>query len=358
MYRVCIISCGMIANSAHIPAYNNFPDDFEIIGVCDTNPEAAMGTAKRHGVKNYYTDAEKMLDELRPDVVSVCVPNFLHKKMTMLSLLHGCNVICEKPLAYTVSDAIEMFSLAKSKGVTLMACQSMRFTPDRLAAKKLIDDGKMGRIYYGEFSRIRRRGIPTWGTFHIRKFSAGGAFLDLGVHMLDAIVWLTGNPKLRSVCATMGKYHADEIGTLTESGARTGKVHIIRKFTSEEMDVEDFSSGSLLFENDIRINFTVAWAANMPEASDIRIIGKNTGIYLPECKVFSGIDKEKNIPEEELRYKNEAFPGHFYIMDNLRKVLKGKELPIVTPEETINVTRIIENVYKSARIGKEIIVSD
>ena len=136
-----------------------------------------------------------MVAKERPDVVSVCVPNCLHKKFSMLALSYGCHVLCEKPVAYTYTDAKELYGFAARQGRHLIACQSMRFTPDRLAAKRLIEQGDLGGIYYGEFARIRRRGIPTWGTFHIKEISGGGAFLDIGVHMIDAVLWLMGNPK-------------------------------------------------------------------------------------------------------------------------------------------------------------------
>ena len=138
-------------------------------------------------------------------------------------------------------------------------------------------------IYYGELSRIRRRGIPFWGTFHMKKISCGGAFVDIGVHMLDALVWLMGNPAVKSVYADTKQNHKDEIGSLQGSGALTGKVDIARAFNPDEMDVEDFSCGMITFENGAKISFKVAWAANMPESSDIRLIGKKKGIFLPEC---------------------------------------------------------------------------
>ena len=249
MFKVCIISCGMIANAAHIPAYKKFPEDFEIVGVCDINEKAAQDTAKRHGVKNYYSDAGKMLKELKPDLVSVCVPNCFHKEYTLLALNHGANVLCEKPLAFTKKDAVKMYECAKANNRLLMACQSMRFTPDRLAAKKYIDEGNFDEIYYGEFSRVRRRGIPTWGTFHMKNISMGGAFIDIGVHMLDALVCLMGNVPIKAVTAVTAQNHKDEIGSLRGSGALTGEVHNIRPFNSDEMDVEDFSCGKLEFEN-------------------------------------------------------------------------------------------------------------
>ncbi len=354
MFKVCIISCGMISNSAHIPAYRYFPEDFEIAAVCDVNEVSAKDTASRHGISKYYTDAEEMLRAERPDVVSVCVPNFLHKKMTMLALSYNCNVMCEKPAALNYADAVEMYDYAKEKGRHLIACQSMRFTPDRLAAKRLIDSGKMGEIYYGEFSRIRRRGIPYWGGFHIKEVSGGGAFVDIGIHMIDAMLWLMGNPELKTASVTMGRHHAQEIGSAKGSGALTGETHSQKVFNPDEMDVEDFAGGSLVFKNGARVNFTVAWAANMPETSDIRLVGQNCGVYLPECKIYSGENCIEELVKEDKLYADKTFPGHYYLMDNLRKVLKGEEEPIVKPEETINGAKIIEAIYKSAETKREV----
>ena len=288
MLKVCIISCGMIANSAHIPAYRHFSEDFEIAAVSDINTESARATAERHGIDKWYADAEAMLKECRPDVVSVCVPNCFHKEYTMLALEYGANVLCEKPLAFTRRDAEEMFAFAKRQGKLLMACQSMRFTPDRLAAKEYIDEHGIGDFYYTELSRVRRRGIPYWGAFHIKKVSGGGAFVDIGVHMLDAAIWLTGNVEPISVCGTAARNHAFEIGDLASSGALTGQVDAIRKFHPEEMDVEDLSCGMITFENGAKVSFKAAWAANMPETSDIRLLSHKSGIELPEGKIYYG----------------------------------------------------------------------
>lgn len=343
----------MITNSAHIPAYRQFPKDFEIVAVSDINEAAARDTAKRHGIERYYTNAEEMLEREKPDVVSVCVPNCFHKEYTLMALSHGANVLCEKPLAFTYADACEMFDMAERSGKLLMACQSMRFTPDRLAAKRFIDEGGMDEIYYGEIARVRRRGIPTWGTFHINKISCGGAFVDIGVHMLDALIWLMGNPKIKSVSGITMQNHKSEIGSLKGSGALTGEVHNKRPFNPEEMDVEDFACGMLSFENSAKVSFKVAWASNMPEASDIRLVSRRAGIDLPSGKVYFGEDGEKNLKTEECPYDTPFF-GHMYIADNLRKVLRGEAEPIITPEETKNVAAVLELFYRSASLGREV----
>ncbi len=353
MFKVCIISCGMIANSAHIPAFKNFPDDYEIVGVCDINGAAAKATAERHAIPHYYTDAQTMLSELNPDVVSVCVPNAFHKQYTLMALNAGANVLCEKPLAVTKADAEEMFECAKANGRVLMACQSMRFTPDRLAAKAELSRSDIGNIYYGEISRVRRRGIPFWGAFHIKKISCGGAFLDIGVHMLDALVWLMGNKKVKSVRALTGQNHKYEIGSAVSSGALTGKIDNVRTFNPDEMDVEDFSNGIITFEGGASVNFKVAWAANLPDESKLLLSGVNYGIDLPSGTVFEGENTERKLDTLPCPYESE-FSGHFYIADNLRKVLKGEAEPVIKPEETINVSHIIELFYKSAELGEEV----
>lgn len=357
MLKVCIISCGMIANSAHIPAYRHFSEDFEIAAVSDINSESAKATAERHGIPKWYTDAETMLDECRPDVVSVCVPNCFHKEYTMLALRHGANVLCEKPLAFTKRDAEEMFGFAEAQGKVLMACQSMRFTPDRLAAKKYIEEHGESNFYYTELSRVRRRGIPYWGAFHIKKISGGGAFVDIGVHMLDAAIWLTGNTDVLSVSGITAKHHAEEIGALTASGALTGHVDSIRKFHPEEMDVEDFSAGSVKFKNGAIMNFKVAWAANQPEEASLKLVNKRVGINIPTGEVYSGMDGMEMLDTKELEYEGH-FPGHCYLVKNLRDVLKYGAAPCVKPEETIACAEIIEAFYRSAERGKEVRVDE
>ena len=99
----------MITNSAHIPAYRRFDDDFEIAAVSDINETAARDTSKRHGIRSFYTNAEEMLEKEKPDLVSVCVPNCFHKEYTLMALNYGANVLCEKPLAFNFADAKEMF---------------------------------------------------------------------------------------------------------------------------------------------------------------------------------------------------------------------------------------------------------
>lgn len=357
MLKVAIISCGMIAKRAHIPAYKAFPQDYKIVAVCDVVEELAKSTAEKHNIPNYYTDAEKMLSIEKPDVVSVCVPNFLHKKFTVMALSYGAHVLCEKPIATTLSDANEMFSFAKKQGKILMACQSLRFLPERLAVKEMVDSGELGEVYYAEISRIRRRGIPTWGKFHLKSHSGGGALIDIGVHGLDSAIWLMGNPNPVSVNAAMNQVHINEIGTAEQSGALKGGVDT-SGFNPDEMDVESFSEGSVRFENGAVLSFKVAWSANLREENNIVLAGLNKGVDTELRKVYSGAKTVEELNFEPNGFEEDPFFGHHYLVKNLYECITENAEPFIKPEETINVTAILDAAYLSAETGREIMIKD
>ena len=229
-------------------------------------------------------------------------------------------------------------------------------------AKKLLGENLCGDIYYGEFARIRRRGIPKWGGFHMQSVSGGGAFVDIGVHMLDALVWLMGNPHVAAVSGTMGAYIAktdEDTCTISKaSGVLAGEIHSKRAYSDKEFDVEDFASGNIRFENGASVNFKVAWAANLPDETSITLCGNKKGISLPALNVFDSENDTTLTSPFENPYPNEAFNGHFMLMDDLAKFYKGEgELPI-KPEETMNVSAIIDLFYRSAKSGKEVSIHE
>ncbi|MBQ7820800.1 MAG: Gfo/Idh/MocA family oxidoreductase, partial [Clostridia bacterium] len=318
--------------------------------------------AERHNIPAYFDDATKMLDTVKPDIVSVCTPNMLHKPYVKAALESGAHVICEKPLALTYADAKELFELARSRGVMLCAAQSMRFTPDRLACKKLCESGYLGNACYGEFSRIRHRGIPEWGAFHIKEISGGGAFVDIGVHMLDALVWLMDNPKIVSVTgnAETRLAHLEDraASDLKASGALAGKTYSADTFNKNDFNVEDFASGSILFEGGVRVNFKVAWAANLPDETSIILSGDRAGIRLPEFALYGDADKtDTDIRPEDFvdkRFNGLDFSGHYMLFENIAEHLAGKAELIVRPEETLTVSALIDMFYRSAIEKREV----
>jgi len=364
-FKAAIISAGMIANFGHIPAYQSFQDAVTVEAVCDVNEKAASDTARRHNIKSSFTDAAEMLRVVQPDIVSVCTPNATHKSLVRQALEAGANVICEKPLALNYADTKEMFDRARRCNRLLVACQTSRFKREYVAAKEYVDAGLLGTLYYAEINRIRRRGIPTWGTFHKKSASGGGALADIGVHALDALLWMIGAPKVTAVsgCAASHIIRNERgvIYSLAESGAFSG-VHNIRPFAPDECDVEEFASGMIRTDNGISINFKVAWAANLPNSAAFSILGNKMGITLPDMKLYSTLGKNQIDSAPRLfelgRFDDRQFPGHYYLVENVINVLLGREELLVKPEETLNVAAAIDLFYRSAAFGREAVFAE
>ena len=361
--KVAIISGGMIANAAHIPAYRNLSREVEIVAVCDIYAPAAEATAKRWEIPAWYIDARQMLEKEKPDLVSVCTSNASHGTMSKLALEYGANVLCEKPFSTSYKEAREIYDLAARMGKRLVACQSARFTPDHMDAKGLMDGGYLGNVYYSEISRVRRRGVPTWGSFHKKDVNCGGAFCDIGVHLLDAVVWIMGNPAMVSVSgaksSVLTKKGEGLVTSLTEAGAPLGRFGAKSSYTPNEFETEEFAAGTIRFANDAMLNFKVAWALNLPNSSSISIVGDRAGLMLPEFKLISTLDKYQAdiVPRrfsEELPYAGKPFNGHWYLIENYVDALRDRAELIIKPEETLNVTAIIDAFYRSAELHREV----
>jgi predicted dehydrogenase len=350
----------MIANSAHLPAWKNLVDDVEVVGVADIIEERAQLTAKAYDVPRAYGDWQKMLDEVKPDFVSVCTPNAYHKAPTIAALKGGAHVCCEKPITISTADAEEMYDTADAAGRELFITQTTRFSNSAFTAKELIESGKLGEMYYAETAMYRRRGIPKWGVFHMKKHNAGGPVYDLGVHVLDLLIWVMGNPRITAVSGMtytkFGNIDENLATSLADSGAPSGVI-TPRPYDYHEFDVEDFAACIFRLEDDATIVLRTSWAANVPEgANRTFIFGTKAGLQLmPEFQLIANVDRYQGeiglkVPSD----LNVPFFGHWEHMAHALCVVRGEEEKIVKRAEVINVMRALEGLYKSAEEGREI----
>ena len=369
-FKTAIIGSGLIANAAHLPAMEVLKDEYEVAAVTDMRLSAAKETAERYNIPAYYDDTDKMLQEVKPDVVIVATSNAGHQEAALKALRAGANVICEKPVALKYADAVELFEEAKKNGVHFFPAQTERFKTRRMAAKKVIDSGALGEIYFAEFESLRRRGVPRWGFFHMKEYNVGGPFCDLGVHEIDHMLSCLGNPKAVSVSGSTWTRIAntgEELQTSAEQGGAFGGIHITpREYDWHEFNVEDMATGIIRLEGEKTINFKTSWAVNLPDRWTRSYAGTKAGLLYGNdfpMSIHGGLagwqsDSYPKVFPEDDYHEELPFPGHVGLLKNVADVLRGKAEPVVKEEETLNLTCIIEAFYISAETNKEVSCGD
>lgn len=360
--RVGIIGAGTIANGAHIPAWKDQPS-VEIVGVADSAPGNARSTALRHGIPFSTGSVQELLEKTGPDAVSICAPAHCHREHTIAALRSGAHVLCEKPLALTSADAAEMFREAEGAKRHLLVGQSMRFYNQMAAAKEFAASGELGEIYCADAARIRRRGVPSHGVFTVKSLSGGGVLFDLGVHMLDTVLWIMGNPRVVSATgATFTKIANRDEGLITseaEAGAPIGVFN--RRADPAGFDVEDMASAFLRLENGAVISLRVSWAVNAPDdAGGIYLMGTEGGLFFDPRVLALRLVKNMGRYQVDVTPKlpppvpNHPFYAHWKEVAHFARAIRGEEEPCVKRDEALNVLRALEAIYRSAAEGREV----
>ena len=139
-----IVGCGAIARE-HLAVLSHFKD-VDVGAVCDISPVRAEATAERFGIEKWYTDHNKLISDLRPDLVHITTPPYFHVPITKDCLTEGLNVLCEKPITIEYSDFKTLMSLASDKKLILMENQQNRFHSSVLKLCDLINSGQLGDL--------------------------------------------------------------------------------------------------------------------------------------------------------------------------------------------------------------------
>ncbi|MCM8830244.1 MAG: Gfo/Idh/MocA family oxidoreductase [Candidatus Omnitrophica bacterium] len=344
-YCVGFIGFGGIAQVCHIHGWKKL-NDVEVIAVADPSEEAQRRAKEEFGIPMVFNDYRKLLEVEEIDIIDICAHNTLHFPATVDSLKAGKHVICEKPLAVSVKEVEGMIKASKQAGKKLMAAQHQRFRKESVVVKNMIDNGIFGEIYYAIAYALRRRSLPARPTFIKKELSGGGPMFDIGVHILDLTYWFMGCPKVHSVKGA----------TYTKLAKRKDIKGLWGEWDRNTYDVEDFASGFIRFVDGRSISLTCSFLANMEKLEDFSttLFGTEAGMRWPDGKIFT----EKNGVLQDIEIKIETLPDvaphHEEIKVFFECVKKDKEVP-VKPEESLEVIKMLEGIYNSAKTGKEIL---
>lgn len=167
-----------------------------VVAVSDLDEARRAAYAERYSVPSTYADYQDLLANPAIEAVSIALPNFLHHPVTVAALQAGKHVLCEKPPAVTLAEAVEMQSLAERQGLTLAYALQRRFNPVVEELRARLAENTLGEVYHARSVWTRRWGVPQglggWFTDPAR--AGGGALIDIGIHVLDIAWFLMGTP--------------------------------------------------------------------------------------------------------------------------------------------------------------------
>lgn len=201
--KVAVIGTGSMGRN-HARVYWEMPDA-DLVGVADSNEAACAQIAKRYGTCGY-TDYRRMLDEEKPDAVTVAVPTIHHLAVALDCIQRGIHVMIEKPIALCVEDGEKIIQAAKEAGVQLMIGHIERFNPAVIALKKHLSQGELGRVF--EIDAHRQGPFPA-------RIADVGVVIDLAVHDLDIMRYITGSEIIRVYAETERRIHSQHEDLLT-----------------------------------------------------------------------------------------------------------------------------------------------
>lgn len=324
-----VIGLGM--GRGHLEGYLK-ASNAEVVGIADINEARLNDCKKQYNLKNAFTDYHELLALKELDAVSIAVPNYLHKPITIDALNAGKHVLVEKPMALNAAEGQEMLDTAKKQGLKLMLHFNNRYRGDVQLIKKYVEAGEFGEIYFAKTGWVRRRGIPgAGGWFTTKSQSGGGPLIDLGVHVIDMTMYMMGSPK-----------------PVAASGCAVQKFpQIVGRGT---FDVEDFASAYIRFENGATMAVEVSWAQNCAaEKQYSEIYGTKAGASLSPLVIWT----EKAGILADLEPKNPRGLSQF---QHFATCILEDKTPISPGEHGVFMMKILDAIYKSSETKREVII--
>ncbi|WP_294143629.1 Gfo/Idh/MocA family protein [uncultured Clostridium sp.] len=218
--RYALIGCGRISTNHMKAAVNN---QLEIAAVCDIVPEHMEELLDKHGMRGNmsikrYTDYKTMVEELKPELVSIATESGIHAEIALFCIRHGIHVIVEKPMAMSIKDANAIIELSEKMNVKVSACHQNRFNIAVQEMRHALEAGRFGTLSHGSIHVRWNRNqdyytqAPWRGTWA----QDGGALMNQCIHGIDLLRWTFGSEIEEVYGQTRQQFHhyleAEDIG--------------------------------------------------------------------------------------------------------------------------------------------------
>lgn len=338
MLKVAIIGAGAIS-SAHIEGYLQFKERCQIVALCDLYPEKAEAKREQYGLNAKVVKDYKDLLEDGIDLVSICMPPFIHAEVTIDFLNAGSHVIVEKPMAASLEECDAMIEAAGRNGKALSVIAQNRFRNPIMKLKSVLDSGMAGNILHAQVDSFWWRGhcyYDLWwrGTW---EKEGGGPTLNHAVHHMDALLWMLGRPS--------------EIQAFMSNVAH------------DNAEVEDLSIAMLRYPNGSLGQITSS-VVHHGEEQQLIFQGQHARISAP-WKVTASVSRPNGFPERNAELEKRIidfydklpdlpYEGHTAQIDNVLGAIETGTPPLIDGVSGRSTLELIMSIYKSASTGSKV----
>lgn len=327
--RIGIIGLGGIAQVVHLPILSKLRN-VRIEAAAEIHDKNLAVISKKYGIKNTAKDYTQLLESNEIDAFIIATPTNTHKKIAIDCLEHGKHILIEKPAAPTLNEVMEIAEIAEEKKLTVQVGMNMRFRPDSMLLKSIINSKELGDPYYirckwnKKYSSEKR-----W--FFKKKEAGGGVLVDLGISLLDLALWIYDYPEIDTVTAQNYK-------NLTE-------------------DVEDTSIGIIRLKNGKAISYEAKWTNDTKlDELDVAVHCTNGKAQLDPLNAFKFA--KSTIMDLSPGFFNRSKSLFLKSYENELKhfigAVRGEYEPSSSIREAVSRMHLIESIYKSAENKSEI----
>lgn len=331
----------------HMPGWAASPHARVLAG-SDISRTGLEQWGKEFGVERLSTDPADLFSDPEIHIIDICTPNMFHAELAIAALEAGKHVLCEKPLAVTPEEVRRIIEARDRSGRELMTAQHHRFSGVSQALKREIDAGALGHVYHGRGWMLRRSAYIPTPTFVYQSNAGGGACIDIGVHILDLLLWMMGNPEPVSVSGV----------ARTELSTIPGAFSVWHPGSMPaDMDVEEFAAAFVRFANGATLVLEVSWALHHDtpvEDMQMWLYGRDGGAHWPSATLMSTGYSTRQLYTTGLQVTGSEMPPHALECVEFAAALAAGLPSPVPPEQSLQVMEILDGVYRSQALGREI----
>lgn len=337
--KVGVVGVGW-AGQQHLKGYAAL-DGVDIVALAGMETEQVAALKAEYGIPATFERWEDMLETAQLDAISIATPTFLHAPIAIAALQRGIHVLTEKPIAANLAEAQSMVAAAQASGRVLQVVFNHRLRGDIAELGRIIDSGELGTPYIAKAGWLRRAGIPGSSWFAQKELAGGGPLLDLGVHVIDYVLHLLGEPEVASVSASTYA----ELGTKAIDG----------------FDVEDIAIAFIRLKSGTTVVLEAGWDAYRADNNEywMTVYGTEGGAELRvvdyETTQFT-VFRTENGENADYDVTPAENGGHDRVVREFVETIRRGEAEWPKHDGSLGLRRaeVIDACYRSAESGHEV----